>query len=70
MNGKLTTYRRNSARGKVMGVCAGLADYSGVNAFWWRLGTVILTLSTGGIAILAYVALGIFTRDANSTGGI
>ena len=37
----------NKAEGKFMGVCAGLADYSGVDATWIRVGVVVVTLLGG-----------------------
>ncbi len=39
------------------GVCAGIADYFGVDAIVVRILTVILSLATTGLAAIAYVAL-------------
>ena len=58
MNTPRTTLYRDKANGKLMGVCAGLEDYTGINAIWWRLAFIIMTIATGfGIPI--YFALGI-----------
>jgi len=52
-----TTLYRDKQKGKLMGVCAGIADYTGVNAFWVRLGALMLCgLTTGGIIPLYFVA--------------
>ena len=45
----------NREQGKVMGVAAGLADYTGVDALVIRLGLIIATLITGPVMILLYV---------------
>ena len=57
MNTPRTTLYRDSMNGKVLGVCAGIADYTGVNALWVRLGMIILAISMGW-PILAYIAAG------------
>ncbi|MXO85887.1 envelope stress response membrane protein PspC [Altererythrobacter aurantiacus] len=38
MNTPRTTLYRDKQNAKLMGVCSGIADYTGVNAFWVRLG--------------------------------
>lgn len=56
MNSPRTRFYRDKINGKIAGVCAGIADYTGVDVLWVRLGMVIFTLSTGfGIPI--YIAL-------------
>ena len=56
MNGRFLINRRDA---KVMGVAAGLADYSGVDATIIRLSFVALTLLTGPVMILFYVIAGL-----------
>eukprot|EP01035_Chromulina_nebulosa_P044043 gene44043-59654_t len=41
-----------------MGVCAGIADYTGVDVTWVRVGTVLLTFATSGWVLLAYFITG------------
>ena len=56
MNSPRTRFYRDKVNGKIAGVCAGIADYTGVDVIWVRLGMIIFTLSTGfGIPI--YIAL-------------
>ena len=38
MNTSRTTLYRDKQNAKLMGVCAGIADYTGINAMWVRLG--------------------------------
>jgi len=45
----------NRSEGKVMGVAAGLADYTGVDPTLIRLGFVAATLLTGPLMLLLYV---------------
>jgi phage shock protein C len=56
MNGRFLINRREA---KVMGVAAGLADYSGIDATIIRLSFVALTLLTGPVMILFYVIAGL-----------
>ena len=60
MNGR---YVLNREQGKVMGVAAGLADYTGVDVLLIRLGLVALTLVTGPLMILFYVLTGWLAAD-------
>jgi len=48
----------NRRDAKVMGVAAGLADYTGVDPLLIRLGFVGLTLITGPLMVLFYVLIG------------
>ena len=56
MNGRFLINRRDA---KVMGVAAGLADYSGIDPLVIRLGFVALTLATGPVMIFFYVLAGL-----------
>ncbi|MGV3480904.1 MAG: envelope stress response membrane protein PspC, partial [Sphingobium sp.] len=40
--------------GKWLGVCAGIADYTGVDVTFVRIGIVLLTFAAGGWTIPAY----------------
>ena len=55
MNGRFLINRND---GKIMGVAAGLADYTGVDALLIRLGLVAALLLTGPLVILFYVLTG------------
>ena len=56
MNGRFLINRGDA---KVMGVAAGLADYTGIDPTIVRLGLVALTLLTGPVMILFYVLTGL-----------
>jgi len=56
-----TRFYRDKEHAKLMGVCSGLADYTGVDVIWWRLGFVIFTL-TSFFPLLAYILLGVFAK--------
>jgi phage shock protein C len=60
VNSLRTTLYRDKQNAKLMGVCSGLADYTGINALWWRLAFIILTVGPG-FGIVAYFVLGFFT---------
>ena len=55
MNGRFLVNRREA---KIMGVAAGLADYTGADPLLVRLGFVAATLITGPVMILFYVLAG------------
>lgn len=55
MNGRFLINRKD---GKLMGVAAGLADYTGVDPLLIRLGIVVATLLTGPVMILLYLVTG------------
>lgn len=58
MNTPRTTLYRDKQHAKLMGVCSGIADYTGVNVFWVRMAFVILVLMTG-VALPAYFIAGL-----------
>lgn len=59
MNSPRTTLYRDKQNAKLMGVCSGIADYTGVNAFWVRLGLIALTFAVGGATIPIYFIAGL-----------
>jgi len=60
MNGR---YLLNPSKGKVMGVAAGLADWTGIDVLAVRLGLIVATLMTGPVAILLYILTGWLATD-------
>ena len=61
MNGRFVI---NRSRAKVMGVCAGLADWLNIDVLVVRLGVVLATLITGPLAVLIYILTGWLASDA------
>lgn len=59
MNSPRTTLYRDKQNAKLMGVCSGIADYTGINAIWVRLGAIMLTFVAGGMTIPFYFIAGI-----------
>jgi phage shock protein C len=53
------SFRLNKQRGKVMGVCAGISDYFGLDVTLVRVGWVIGTLVGFGSLVLIYLAIGL-----------
>ncbi|MEO5865541.1 MAG: envelope stress response membrane protein PspC [Sphingomonas sp.] len=54
MSASRTKFYLDKRNGKVMGVCAGIADYTGIDVTWIRVGAVLLAFATSGWVILAY----------------
>jgi phage shock protein C len=52
-------FRLNKQRGKLMGVCSGLADYTGWDVTLIRVAFVIGTLAGFGLLIPIYIATGL-----------
>ena len=53
----------NREQGKVMGVAAGIADFSGIDVLLIRLGLVAALLLTGPVVVLFYVLTGWLAAD-------
>jgi len=53
----------NRSEGKVMGVAAGLADWTGIDVLLVRLGLVAALLLTGPVVILFYILTGWLGAD-------
>ena len=58
MNSPRTSLYRDNHNGKLMGVCAGIADYTGVDVVWVRLATVFLSFATQGLVLVGYFVAG------------
>jgi phage shock protein C len=61
MNGRFVLNRRDA---KIMGVAAGLADYTGADISLVRLGFVAAALITGPVMVVLYVIAGWLTPTA------
>jgi phage shock protein C len=53
----------NRSQGKVMGVAAGLSDWTGIDVLLVRLGLVAALLMTGPVVILFYILTGWLASD-------
>ena len=51
-----TRFYRDKVNGKISGVCAGLADYTGIDVLWIRLGALLLSLHGIGLLVYALIA--------------
>lgn len=49
MTSERTTLYRDKQNAKLMGVCSGIADYTGVNVLWVRLAVLLMVL-TGALS--------------------
>jgi phage shock protein C len=58
VNSPRTTLYKDPHGKKLMGVCAGIADYTGVNAIWIRLAALALIPLTG-IIVPIYLIMGL-----------
>lgn len=47
MTSRRTGYYLDKQNARWLGVCAGIADYTGLDALWVRIGTVVITLMGG-----------------------
>jgi len=60
MNGRFVL---NPTSGKMMGVAAGLSDWTGIDVLAVRLGLIVATLITGPVMVLLYVLTGWLAAD-------
>ena len=56
MNGRFLINRRDA---KIMGVAAGIADYTGADPTIVRVGMIALTLLTGPVMLFLYFVTGL-----------
>ena len=63
MNSARTRFYRDKANGKLMGVCAGIADYTGLDVLWIRLAVVVATVCGMGFVPVIYFALGFLSQN-------
>ncbi len=59
MNSPRTTLYRDKHNAKLMGVCSGIADYTGVDVLWVRLGFLALLFTVAPILLPAYFIAGL-----------
>ena len=52
-----TRFYLDKANGTWLGVCSGLADYTGIDVLWLRLGMVLVTFSTFPMGLVAYLLI-------------
>ncbi|MCG2840099.1 envelope stress response membrane protein PspC [Sandaracinobacter sp. RS1-74] len=58
MMARRTGFYLDKRNGKVMGVCAGIADYTGFDVLWVRIGFVLATLFGFPFPLIAYFVIG------------
>lgn len=60
MNTPRTTLYKDKSNAKLMGVCAGIADYTGLNVLWVRIFAILALFMgpVGGVVLLTYLAMG------------
>lgn len=59
MSASRTNFYRDSQNGKLMGVCAGIADYAGMDVTLVRIGVAFLIFMTSGALIPLYFIAGL-----------
>lgn len=57
MSVRRTKFYLDKRNAKFLGVCAGIADYIGVDPLWIRLATVLGTLFGSGFPVVAYFVI-------------
>jgi len=58
MNAPRHQFQLNKRDGKLLGVCAGVADYTGIDAVWVRVGAVLTTIFVFSPLIVVYAVVG------------
>jgi len=59
MNSPRTRFYRDKRHSKLMGICAGIADYTGVATIWVRLGFLGLLMMSVGWILPVYFLVGL-----------
>jgi phage shock protein C len=58
MEPRRTKFYLDKRNGKVMGVCAGIADYTGIDVTWIRVAMVLSIFMTSGTSLFVYPIIG------------
>ena len=66
MSASRTRFYLDKQNAKFKGVCAGIADYTGIDVTWVRVGVVALTFATHAAAIIAYFVTAWVAEDKPS----
>lgn len=61
-----TGFYLDKRNGKFMGVCSGVADYTGFDVLWVRIAMVVGTLAGAGFLVLLYLVVGFMAQDKPS----
>ncbi len=56
-------FRLDKDNGKIMGVCAGLANYTGIETVWLRVGFVAAAILGFGSPVLIYLIIGLVANN-------
>lgn len=59
MSSRRTKFYLDKQNAKLMGVCSGIADYTGIDALWVRVIAVLVVLAGFGLLIPAYIVVGL-----------
>ncbi len=57
MSASRTKFYLDKTNGKWLGVCSGLADYTGIDVLWIRLGFALLTFAVFPMNVIAYLLI-------------
>lgn len=55
-------FRLDKTNAKLMGVCSGLANYTGIETVWLRVGFVAAALLGFGAPVLIYLLIGLIAN--------
>jgi phage shock protein C len=64
MKPRRTKFYLNRREGKFLGVCAGIADYTGIDVTWIRVAMVVSVFMTSGTTLLIYPVIRMVADDA------
>lgn len=63
MSASRTQFYLDRQHARYKGVCAGIADYTGIDVTWVRVGTVALAIFTHLLAVAAYFIIAWVAQD-------
>ncbi|MBO9574285.1 MAG: envelope stress response membrane protein PspC [Sphingobium sp.] len=66
MTARRTKFYLDKRNAKWMGVCSGLAAYTGVDVMWVRVAAVLGTMMTSGWVLVAYFVIAWLAKDQPS----
>lgn len=67
MGEKMSALYKNKSNGMIFGVCAGIAEYTGISTTIIRLAFVFASIFSGSLFFWVYLLLGILLPNKNDT---
>jgi phage shock protein C len=60
-------FQLDKSAGKIAGVCAGIANHTGIDVLWVRVAAVAATLLGSGLPIIGYLVIAVLAQPKSQS---